>query len=46
MMHFRNWVKQEYSVMPEELMLDRASIMGLTAKEMTCSYWWYESVGD
>jgi len=32
---FRNWVKQEYSVMPEELMLDRASIMGLTAKEMT-----------
>ena len=32
---FRNWVKQEYSVMPEELMLDRASLMGLTAKEMT-----------
>mgnify|MGYP006087007053 CR=1 FL=1 len=33
---FRNWVKQEYSVMPEELMLDRASLMNLTAKEMTC----------
>ena len=33
---FRNWVKTEYSVMPEELMLDRASLMGLSAKEMTC----------
>ena len=33
---FRNWVKQEYSVMPEELMLDRSSLMNLTAKEMTC----------
>jgi catalase-peroxidase len=33
---FRNWAKQEYSVMPEELMLDRASLMNLTAKEMTC----------
>jgi catalase-peroxidase len=33
---FRNWTKQEYSVMPEELMLDRASLMNLTAKEMTC----------
>uniref|UniRef100_UPI00404A6CB7 catalase/peroxidase HPI n=1 Tax=Candidatus Nanopelagicus sp. TaxID=2518620 RepID=UPI00404A6CB7 len=33
---FRNWEKQEYSVMPEELMLDRASLMGLTAQEMTC----------
>ena len=32
---FRNWVKQEYSVMPEELMLERASLMGLSAKEMT-----------
>ena len=33
---FRNWVKQDYAVMPEELMLDRASLMGLTAQEMTC----------
>jgi catalase-peroxidase len=32
---FRNWQKQDYAVMPEELMLDRASLMGLTAKEMT-----------
>ena len=32
---FRNWVKQEYVVSPEELMLDRASLMDLSAKEMT-----------
>ena len=32
---FRNWVKQEYIVSPEELMLDRASLMDLSAKEMT-----------
>ena len=33
---FRNYVKDDYSVMPEELILERASLMGLTAKEMTC----------
>ena len=33
---FRNYVKKEYSVMPEELMLDKASLLGLSAKEMTC----------
>ncbi|SFC91981.1 catalase/peroxidase HPI [Tropicimonas isoalkanivorans] len=32
---FRNWVKEDYAVAPEELMLDRAQLMGLTAKEMT-----------
>jgi len=32
---FRNWVKKDYSVMPEELLLDRAQLMGLTAAEMT-----------
>ena len=32
---FRNWVKEEYIVDPEELMLDRASLMDLSAKEMT-----------
>ncbi len=32
---FRNWQKQDYAVMPEELMLDRAQLMGLTAHEMT-----------
>jgi catalase-peroxidase len=28
---FRNWLKQEYSAKPEELLLDRAQLMGLTA---------------
>jgi catalase-peroxidase len=31
----RNWVKKDYSVKPEELLLDRAQLMGLTAHEMT-----------
>ncbi|WP_249975561.1 catalase/peroxidase HPI [Vreelandella olivaria] len=32
---FRNWQKKEYVVKPEELLLDRAQLMGLTAPEMT-----------
>jgi catalase-peroxidase len=32
---FRNWVKKDYTVKPEELLLDRAQLMGLTAHEMT-----------
>lgn len=32
---YRNWVKKEYVVTPEELMLDRTQLMGLTAPEMT-----------
>ena len=32
---FRNWLKKDYAVMPEELLLDRAQLMGLTAQEMT-----------
>lgn len=32
---FRNWQKQHYVVKPEELLLDRAQLMGLTAPEMT-----------
>ncbi|NHN27907.1 catalase/peroxidase HPI [Flavobacterium jejuense] len=32
---FRNWLKKDYAVKPEELMLDRAQLMGLTAPEMT-----------
>ncbi|MDI5932767.1 catalase/peroxidase HPI [Halomonas kalidii] len=32
---FRNWQKQEYIVKPEEMLLDRAQLMGLTAPEMT-----------
>jgi catalase-peroxidase len=32
---FRNWVKKDYVVKPEELLLDRAQLMGLTGPEMT-----------
>lgn len=32
---FRNWQKQDYVVKSEELLLDRAQLMGLTAVEMT-----------
>ncbi len=32
---FRNWQKQHYAVQPEEMLLDRAQLMGLTAHEMT-----------
>ncbi|MFN4170689.1 MAG: catalase/peroxidase HPI [Pseudorhodobacter sp.] len=33
---FRNWMKKDYAVSAEELLLDRAQLMGLTAPEMTC----------
>ncbi|MGL5679231.1 MAG: catalase/peroxidase HPI [Plesiomonas shigelloides] len=32
---YRNWLKKNYVVMPEELLLDRTQLMGLTAPEMT-----------
>ena len=32
---FRNWQKQDYVVQPEEMLLDRAQLLGLTAPEMT-----------
>lgn len=32
---FRNWQKEAYAVSAEEMMLDRAQLMGLTAAEMT-----------
>ncbi len=32
---FRNYVKKDYAVAPEEMLLDRAQLMGLTAPEMT-----------
>ncbi len=32
---YRNWLKKEYVVSPEEMMLDRTQLMGLTAPEMT-----------
>ncbi len=32
---FRNWLKKDYAVKTEELLLDRTQLMGLTAPEMT-----------
>ncbi len=32
---YRNWLKADYAVRAEELMLDRTQLMGLTAPEMT-----------
>ncbi len=32
---YRNWLKKDYAVQPEELLLDRTQLMGLTAPEMT-----------
>ncbi|AXT72470.1 catalase/peroxidase HPI [Vibrio sp. dhg] len=32
---FRNWQKQHYAVKPEEMLLDRAQLLGLTGPEMT-----------
>ena len=32
---FRNYLKKNYTVTPEELMLDKAHLLGLTAPEMT-----------
>ncbi len=31
---YRNWAKKEYVVSPEEMLLDRTQLMGLTAPEM------------
>tara|TARA_R110002072_G_scaffold170552_2_gene324187 strand:+ start:120870 stop:123044 length:2175 start_codon:yes stop_codon:yes gene_type:complete len=32
---YRNWQKQDYVVTPEEMLLDRTQLLGLTAPEMT-----------
>jgi len=32
---YRNWLKKDYEPKPEELLLDRTQLMGLTAPEMT-----------
>ena len=32
---YRNWLKRDYVVSPEEMLLDRTQLMGLTAPEMT-----------
>ena len=35
---FRNYLEKEFSVSPEEMMLDRAQLLGLTPVEMTVLY--------
>jgi catalase-peroxidase len=32
---YRNWLKKDYVVQPEEMLLDRTQLLGLTAPEMT-----------
>ncbi len=32
---YRNWLKKDYAVQPEELLLDKTQLLGLTAPEMT-----------
>jgi catalase-peroxidase len=32
---YRNWLKCDFSIKPEELLIDRTQLMGLTAPEMT-----------
>ena len=32
---YRNWQKKDYAVKPEEMLLDRTQLMGLSAPEMT-----------
>jgi catalase-peroxidase len=32
---YRNWQKKDYAVQPEEMLLDRTQLLGLTAPEMT-----------
>jgi len=32
---YRNWLKKDYAVKPEEMLLDRTQLMGITAIEMT-----------
>ena len=32
---YRNYLQKDYVVKPEELMLDKTQLLGLTAKEMT-----------
>ncbi|WP_353474754.1 catalase/peroxidase HPI [Salipiger sp. H15] len=42
---FRNWLKQDYVVSAEELMLDRAQLMGLTAPEMVVLFGGMRAMG-
>ncbi|NDV99930.1 catalase/peroxidase HPI [Salipiger sp. PrR002] len=42
---FRNWLKQDYAVSAEELMLDRAQLMGLTAPQMVALFGGMRAMG-
>ena len=42
---FRNFQKGEYTVSPEEMMLDKAHLLGLTAPEMVVLYGGLRSIG-
>ena len=42
---FRNFQKSEFSVSPEEMMLDKAHLLGLTAPEMVVLYGGLRSIG-
>ena len=42
---FRNYQKTEYSVSPEEMLVDKAQLLGLTAPEMTVLVGGFRSLG-
>ena len=42
---FRNYLKKNFMVTPEELMIDRAQLLNLTASEMTVLYGGLRSIG-
>ena len=42
---FRNYLKNDFSISPEEMMLDKAHLLGLTAPEMTALVGGLRSMG-
>jgi catalase-peroxidase len=42
---FRNYVEKEFAVSPEEMMLDKAQLLGLTPVEMTVLYGGLRALG-
>ena len=42
---FRNFLKKNYAVSPEEMMLDKSQLLGLTATEMTVLVGGFRSLG-
>ena len=42
---FRNYQKKEYTISPEEMMLDKAQLLGLTASEMTVLIGGFRALG-